>query len=235
MKKRSVIGWFIPDSLKDDVDKRIRSRQLVIFCLISPSFFIPNIIKWSKLGSQPLAVSVVVVMLLILLFLLLFKKIKSLGVFGNLIFAALAWHFTFLPFCTGGIHSSALTWNPVVPILAAAFVGVRSSVFWTCVMLVEVGVFIALETAGISTSTVHLEGHKLVEVQAANIIGPLLAMVLSIFPKGGEGTPMRRSRMHTGRRKPSERNPGWMRNRIWKRLSIFLNKFRETPPHSTTK
>ena len=181
MKKRSFVKWFIPDNLKDDVDKSVRAVQLATFCLISPAFFIPNIIKWSNLGSRPLAVSMVVVMALVLGLLVLFKKIKSLGVFANLIFTVLAWHFIFLPFCTGGIHSSALTWNLVLPIFAAAFAGIRSSVFWTGVMLVEVGIFIALEVAGITIPTVHLDAQQLVKMKAANILGPLLAMVLTMY------------------------------------------------------
>ncbi len=181
MTKRSFIEWFIPGNLKDDVDKHIRAVQLVTFCLVSPAFFIPNIIKWSNLGSRPLAVSMAVVMVLVLTLLFSFKKIKSLGIFANLIFAVLAWHFIFLPFCTGGIHSSALAWNLVLPIFAAAFAGIRSSVFWTGAMLVEVGVFIGLEAAGAAIPAFHLEGRQLVKMEAANILGPLLAMVLTMY------------------------------------------------------
>ncbi len=96
-EKRSFIALFIPENFEDDVDKRIRAVQLVTFCLISPAFFIPNIIKWSNLGSRSLAVSMVVVMAVVLTLLVLFKKIKSLGVFANLVFKVLAWHFISLP------------------------------------------------------------------------------------------------------------------------------------------
>jgi hypothetical protein len=181
MQFQSLIDWFIPIEIRKDADQYIRSKQLVIFCLISPGFFVPNIIKWSKIGSQELAISMTVVMMLVLSLSLIFKRIKSHHIFVNSVLAVLSWHFAFLPFLTGGIHSSALTWNMVVPIFAAAFAGKRSAFFWSGVMLVEIGVFSYCEIAGFPLKGIALTQKQLIETEIANVVGPLLAIVVTMY------------------------------------------------------
>ncbi len=175
------IDWLIPSEVKKDVDLYIRSKQLVIFCLISPAFFIPNALKWKSIGSTGLAVSMGVVMLLIAGMPFFFKYLKSLSIFANCTFAILVWHFIFLPYCTGGIHSSALTWNLVIPVFAAAFAGIRSSLFWSSIMLLEIGTFAYFESAGVVLPKIDMTSGQFLEAEIANAVGPLLAVVLTMF------------------------------------------------------
>jgi hypothetical protein len=178
---QTMIDWLIPDEVRENVDQYIRAKQLVIFCLIGPAFFIPNIIKWKNVGSTALAVSMTVVMILVVGMPLLLKYMKSLAIFANCTFAILVWHFIFLPYCTGGIHSSALTWNLVIPVFAAAFAGIRSSFAWSAVMLLEIGIFSYFEAADVVLPIITLTPGQLMETQIANAVGPLLAIVLTMF------------------------------------------------------
>jgi len=178
---QTIIDWFIPPEVQQDIDRHIRAKQLVIFCLISPAFFLPNVIKWKNIGSTELAVSMTVVMLLVASMPFVLAQIKSLSIFANCTFAILVWHFIFLPYCTGGIHSSALAWNLVIPIFAAAFAGVKSSCFWSAVMLLEIGVFSYLEVAGVALPTIALTSGQVLETNIANFVGPLLTMILTMF------------------------------------------------------
>jgi len=111
----------------------------------------------------------------------LFRYVKSLLIFANCTFAILVWHFIFLPYCTGGIHSSALTWNLVIPIFAAAFAGMRSSFVWSAVMLLEIGIFSYFDAAGVPLPEIAMTEGEFLETQIANAVGPLLAVVLTMF------------------------------------------------------
>lgn len=180
-RMQAIIDWLIPPEVKEDVDQYIRAKQLVIFCLIGPAFFIPNIIKWKNIGSTALALSMTVVMILVVGMPFIFRYIKSLSIFANCTFAILVWHFIFLPYCTGGIHSSALTWNLVIPVFAAAFAGIRSSFAWSAVMLLEIGIFSYFEATDAVLPSITLTPGQFLETEIANAIGPLLAVVLTMF------------------------------------------------------
>jgi methyl-accepting chemotaxis protein-like sensor len=181
MRVKTIFDWFIPPEIQQDVDKYIRAKQLVVFCLISPGFFLPNIIKWKNIGSTELAVSMTLVMFLVFGMPFVLRQIRSLLVFANCTFAILSWHFIFLPYCTGGIHSSALAWNLVIPIFAAAFAGMRSSFFWGAFMLLEIGLFSYFETTGVVLPKIAMTPGQFLETEIANAVGPLLTMVLTMF------------------------------------------------------
>ena len=61
----NYLNWYIPREMTQDLDLNRRARQFILFSQISPIFFIPNLIKWYKLGSMELAVSIFIVMLLV--------------------------------------------------------------------------------------------------------------------------------------------------------------------------
>jgi len=178
---QTIIDWLIPPEVQENVDQYIRAKQLVIFCLIGPLFFLPNIVKWNNVGSTALTVSMTVVMILVVGMPFLFRYVKSLLIFANCTFAILVWHFIFLPYCTGGIHSSALTWNLVILIFAAVFAGMRSSFVWSAVMLLEIGIFSYFEAAGVPLPEIAMTEGQFLETQIANAVGPLLAVVLTMF------------------------------------------------------
>lgn len=181
MGKNGLVNKFIPDTLQQDPDQFRRARYLIVYIFLSPAFFIPNAVKWYNLGSQTLALSMIAVMIVTIMAALLIKLTGSLIFSGNLVFTALAWHFILLPVLTGGIESSALTWNLVVPAFAATFVGVKSSIFWTFFMIAEVIVLYRLKISGVELPALALSPDQLLQTRIANILGPLLSMVVTLF------------------------------------------------------
>ncbi|MCP3925583.1 MAG: hypothetical protein GY714_23690 [Desulfobacterales bacterium] len=181
MNMGSFVNSLIPETIKSNIEDSIKARQIVIFCLISPVFFIPNMIKWKKIGSTELAISNGIVMILIVGSVFIFKQLRSLNIFTNLIFAVLTCHFIFLPYSTGGINSSALCWNLVIPVFAATFGGLKSSFIWTGVMITEIVLFAYFEKAGVVLPNITMTKAKIFETQIANVIGPLFAIAISMF------------------------------------------------------
>jgi len=95
--------------------------------------------------------------------------------------ACLAWHFTILPFMTGGIFSSALMWNLVLPVFAVTFVNFRSMVAWAAIMFATIVIFISLRIKGIELPVIALTESQKLETQIANILGPFLALCISLY------------------------------------------------------
>lgn len=182
MKVMDYIEWYIPDNVREDLDMYRRARQITLFTQLSYLFFIPNIIKWYKIGSNTLALSMFCVMISVsILAPLIFKYSKSMTVFGGIVMGALTWHFSILPFMTGGLESSALTWNMALPLFASTFFGVRSMLFWTAVMFLEIIFFIVAKANGIDLPTIALDAKQIAETRIANAIGPFLAIVITAY------------------------------------------------------
>jgi hypothetical protein len=176
------ISFFIPERLNGDPRVYRQARQLVVLTQIAFLFFFPNFLKWYKLGCKELATSIFVVMILVSLVLpVLFRWTGSLAVIGNGMIAAMAWHFTILPYYTGGLLSSALGWNLVLPVCAATFVGFRSMMSWSVVMLLEIFSFIFMHVQGISLPTYHLTERQMLEAHIANTLGPFLGLCICIY------------------------------------------------------
>ena len=132
------------------------------------------------MGVPSLAISMFAVMIVMLLSLLLLKMTANLFLAGNISLVALAWHFIFLPCLTGGIESSALSWNLVIPVLAVVFVSSRCAVFWTLFMLTEIFVLWWLKKIGYELPTIVLTPEQLLRTHLSNNIGPLLAVTLTL-------------------------------------------------------
>jgi hypothetical protein len=184
-ERKIMIGkytdWFIPDALKSDPESLRRSRQLLHLTQIAFLFYCPNLLKWYKLGCMELATSMLVVMIVVAFVLpLLLKWSGSLAVIGNGILAAMAWHFTILPYYTGGFFSSAVAWNLVLPVLAATFVSFRSMIFWSGMMLLEILGFILIHTQGIPLPNLGLTQAQMFEAHIANTVGPFLGLCVCI-------------------------------------------------------
>lgn len=179
--KESFIDPFLPDSLKGDPDHTRRARYLIIYAIFSPLFFIPNALKWYHMGSTVLALSMCAVMGIVLCMPFVLRISGSLVFSGNMVFAALTWHFILLPCMTGGLDSTALAWNMVVPVFAATFVGLRSSVFWTVVMLAEITVLYRLKISGYVFPTLPLSPEQYLQTRIANALGPLLALSITLY------------------------------------------------------
>ena len=176
------ISFFIPERMKDDPRVYRQAKQLVSLTQIAFFFFFPNFLKWYKLGCQELAISIFVVMIVVSFVLpFLFRGTGSVSLIGNGIMAAMAWHFTILPFYTGGLLSSAIAWNLVLPVLAATFVGFRSTIFWSAVMLLEVFSYIFIHLQGIPLPPAHLTERQMLEAHIANTIGPFLGLCICIY------------------------------------------------------
>lgn len=181
MNLASYISFFTGERLARNPDQLRRAGYLVIYATLSPLFFVPNIVKWYNIGSLPLAVNMFFVMVVVLIMPGILKRTGSLAFSGNLVFGTLAWHFILLPYLTGGFDSTALTWNLVLPVMAATFVGVRSAVFWTLFMVGEIFVFYVLKVNGTPLPTMVLTADQRLQIQMANLLGPLLAMGITMF------------------------------------------------------
>lgn len=179
---KSYIDYFIPESLRVDADVYRRIYQLVIFTQISPLFFIPNVIKWYKMGHPGLAFSMACVALVVCIGCpLAFKYSGSFKIGGNVAMAALAWHFLVLPIFTGGIYSTSLNWHIILPIFAVVFVGFSSFLLWGAVMFLEILVLIVIHVNGIALPTIALTPLQIAEANIANAVGPFLTMIISLF------------------------------------------------------
>jgi methyl-accepting chemotaxis protein len=188
MKMMDYIDWYIPENLRQNTDTYRRAKQLAVFSHFGFLFFIPNMIKWYNLGSPFLAVSMFCVMIVVCLVSPLVLKAGSLTGSGNVTMAALCWHFTALTFMTGGISSSAIAWNLIIPLFAVTFFGLRMMIIWTGVMSVEIILLIAVHKIGLSLPMVELSAEQIASTQIANAIGPFAATAIScyFFHKGLE-------------------------------------------------
>lgn len=178
---KSYIDYFIPAAIHQNADEYRRTFQLTTFTQLSVIFFLPNFIKWYKMGHTELAVSICCVMIFVALicpFILKFSG--SLKIMGNCTMAALFWHFSVLPAVTGGILSSSLAWNIVLPVFAVTFVGFTSFIFWSVFMFLEILIFWGIYIAGYSLPVIALTQAQVVQAQIANILGPFLTMVISL-------------------------------------------------------
>jgi hypothetical protein len=174
--------WYIPEEVqKGDVDSFRRAKQFITFAQVAPCFFIPNIIKWAKIGSTELAVSMACVMVLMAFVPFICKLTKSVNLMGNAALVLLAWHFAFLPALTGGMFSSALAWALVLPGFASTFMGMRSFLAWSGIMILEVIVFIVLGKMGISFPSISLSEEQVFSNQVSNLIGPLVALCATFY------------------------------------------------------
>jgi hypothetical protein len=179
---RNFINYFVPDRISDDPDTYRRAFQLTVFTQLSWLFFIPNAIKWYRMGHTELAISITVVMIFVALFCpFILKSTGSLKIMGNCIIAALSWHFSILPAVTGGIHSSSLAWNMIIPVFAVTFVGFGSFLFWSGFMLIEIITFTIMSYTGYTFPTITLTDAQLAETHVANALGPFLTMVIALI------------------------------------------------------
>lgn len=179
---RRYIDYFIPANIHENEDEYRRTFQLTAFTQLSVIFFLPNVIKWQKMGHSELAISIFCVMIFVAVFCpLILKFSASLNVMGNCIMAALAWHFSILPAVTGGILSSSLTWNVILPVFAMTFVGFGSFIFWGLFMFLEILIFLGIHVTGITLPVIALTPTQAVQAQIANVLGPFLAMVVTMI------------------------------------------------------
>ena len=175
------ILWYIPEANRKDPDEFRRARQFIILTHISLLFFVINMIKWYKLGATNLAVSMGCVMVLMACVPLILKCTESFSLMVNCAIALVAWHFIYLPYNTGGLYSSALQWNIILPGLAFTFLGDR-------------GLDRLVGRHGPGRGGVHRHGRgrlalpsitltpdQLFQTQVANVLGPLLVLSIALY------------------------------------------------------
>lgn len=181
MSLTDYILWYIPQTARKDLDEFRRARQFITFTHISILFLFVNMLKWYTLGAVNLAISMGCVMLLMAFVPFILKFTGSFSLMVNFAVILVAWHFTYLPLNTGGIHSSALQWNIILPGLAFTFLGTRASIIWSAIMVLEIVIFIALEVKGIHVPAISLTKGQLFQTQVANVLGPLLILSIVLF------------------------------------------------------
>jgi len=178
---RRYIEYFIPDIVRNDADEQRRAFQLTTFTQLSFLFFIPNVIKWYKLGCPNLALSIFCVMICVAVIApFVLKFTRSLTIMGNFLIGALVWHFSVLPVVTGGILSSSLAWNIVIPVFVSTFLGFGSFIFWSVFIFLELLVFLIMHLNGYALPVIAMTPAQLIQAQIANVFGPFLTMVISL-------------------------------------------------------
>ena len=177
----NYILWYIPEANRKDPDEFRRARQFIVFTHIALLFFVINTIKWYKLGAANLAVSMGCVMVLMACVPLILKATGSFSLMVNCAIALVAWHFIYLPYNTGGLYSSALQWNIILPGLAFTFLGIGASIFWSAAMVLVVVTFIVLAKAGTVLPSIALAPDQLFPTQVANVLGPLLVLSIVLY------------------------------------------------------
>ncbi|MBE0555930.1 MAG: hypothetical protein IH628_01750, partial [Proteobacteria bacterium] len=177
----NYIMWYIPEANRRDPDEFRRARQFILFTHIAILFFVINMLKWYKLGATNLAFSMGCVMVLMVGVPLILKATGSFSLMVNAAIALVAWHFIYLPFNTGGIYSSALQWNIILPGLAFTFLGIGASILWSAAMVLVVVMFIVLARAGTALPSIALAPDQLFPTQVANVLGPLLVLSIVLY------------------------------------------------------
>jgi methyl-accepting chemotaxis protein len=175
------LDWFIPDSIKQREDIAYRAKQLVVFSFMGPLFFIPNIVKWVSLGSLALGVSMFLVMILILVYPFALKLSGNHLLSSNWVIVCLAWHFIYLPYLTGGFHSTALFWLIALPVFAVGFIGIGSATFWAIFSLIEIVTWYLLDKSGVVINSILTRQSDINSTIISNLIGPLLAILLTLW------------------------------------------------------
>jgi hypothetical protein len=181
MQFQQLILWFVPENIQADLDKAPRARQLVLFLLASPVFFVPNVMKWSRMDQPVLAGSMAIVMGLTLCGPFLFRFFRSLDLLGLWVFLPLGVHFTLLPYYTGGLFSDALTWNVVFPTFAAIFLGFRHMVLWCFLVSLQLLFFSWLHFSGHPLPTFSPPPGQAFQVEIANLLGPFFTLMVAVF------------------------------------------------------
>ena len=181
MKATDYINWYIPEQLRLDTDTYRRAKQIAIFSHFGFLFFIPNIIKWYKIGSLFLASSMFGVMIAVCIIAPLVLRSGHMMASGNITMGALCWHFSVLTFMTGGLASSGLAWNLIIPLFAVTFFGLKLMIIWTSVMSVEIILLIVIHKMGLSLPTIELTSAQMASTLISNAIGPFAATAASCF------------------------------------------------------
>jgi hypothetical protein len=181
MSLKNYILWYIPQEIRKDLDQFRRARQFITFTHIAFIFLFLNMIKWQKMGAANLAISMGCVMLLMAFAPFILKWTGSFSLMVNFAISLVAWHFVYLPFNTGGLYSSALQWNIVLPGLAFTFLGIRASICWSTAMIIEIIVFIVLANQGVNLNSITLTPGQMFQSQVANVLGPLLILSIVLY------------------------------------------------------
>ena len=175
------VDWFIPAHVKADADEYRRATQIIYFIMVSPVLYVPNVLKWIQMGSPELAAGIFTGMMVSLSGPFIMRWTGSYRLMAHLIFLSMGFHFTFLAYMTGGIFSGALTWCVAFPAFATTFLGIRGLLFWAGYMLVMFGVLLRLHLTGYGFPALSLTADQIIETQAANTFGPLIALAISLF------------------------------------------------------
>ncbi len=175
------IEWYIPSANRKDPEEFRKVRQFVILNHVAFIFLGINLIKWYKMGITNLSVSIACVMVFIAFSSLIVKFTRSFLTMVHFTTALLTWHFIYLPMNTGGLYSSALLWNIVLPGMAFAFLGMGGAIFWSAVMIAEVGVFTFLAATGVDLHIISFTKEQLFQTQIANTFGPLLVLTVIFY------------------------------------------------------
>ncbi|MCP4110636.1 MAG: hypothetical protein GY749_34790 [Desulfobacteraceae bacterium] len=181
MEKLLFIEWLIPGNIKQDVTQFIRTKQLLIFSLISPLIFVPFMFIWKRVGCNELAMITFFTMMMVLTLAFILRYLRSLNLFVNLIIVFLTVQYFFYAFYTGGIRSGTLGWTLFIPVFAAAFANILTALVWTGIMLSVVGIFAYIAVTGGPIPMIQFTTAQLAEIHISGISGPIVSIAISMF------------------------------------------------------
>ncbi|CAM2063848.1 Methyl-accepting transducer domain-containing protein [Sulfidibacter corallicola] len=175
-----MLNWFIPSAHMNDVETKRQARIVIIFCMVGQIFFLVTAIKWLKVHETVLAINLLFTMVLIGGVAMLLKMSVPLKILGHLVALILFWYFSFYTYRTGGIESSAIYWFLVLPLFTVILTGLRGTVIWLVLVLVEILWYAYLQKQGVDLYALNLPVEDLPRMRAENIVKQLAAVTVSV-------------------------------------------------------
>ncbi|MCP4162474.1 MAG: methyl-accepting chemotaxis protein [Deltaproteobacteria bacterium] len=181
MENITFMDSFIPNSIKRDAVQTIRTRQLLLFSLISPLIFGPFILRWYMLGSTELSIITFITMVAVLSLAITLRFLNSLDIFANLVLLVLSIQYFFYAYYTGGIKSGALPWLLFIPAFAAAFTDIKTTFGWTLGMIFYLGILAYFAIANVAIPAMGFSEAQLIEINIGGICGPVASIFIAMF------------------------------------------------------
>jgi len=174
-----LTNWVLhPCLIEADRETQRRARLTAAFSLLLMSLGPPYVTAFWLL-DMPVSVSAVIICnLSIGVGLHSLRRRASLHLAAVLTTLAMFCVVTGVAAASGGIHSAALAWNPVIPVLGMVLSGRRSGMLWLGIIMAQLGAFIGAEATGVPLPMELAEAHRL---GSAIAILPGAVLVLSLF------------------------------------------------------
>jgi hypothetical protein len=171
----------IPENIKGDMVQRIRTKQLMLFSIISPLIFVPFILRWYMLDTVELSIITFITMMFVITLTFMLRYIESLSIYSNLVLLALSVQYFYYAYYTGGIKSGTLPWFLFIPVFAAAFTDIKTVFLWALGMLFMMGILAFFAISKYAIPELSYTESQLIEIHIGGICGPIASIVIAMF------------------------------------------------------